>query len=312
MKNKCYILKNALLLCLVAFLFGLTLFLTREFFDLGNSNIIIYLYDLSASIFGCSLLVFILSIKDYLNARTDFMKEFWSEANTVNNTLKKINYIFMDIPNKLIVRNINKDEIDTKLRNYIYEYYNDSKLDDLSDEELDNRIEYIINDEREKLIKSLDREIKNYLDVSKTSLSKLNYLVNDAEFFNGATIKENMHSSIYQPLYEVYKDIKNLVSDIECSDIKEEESLLLILNDIKQIQEKLFIEEFEEDRIRISYGLPYKIERALETWRSSIYHDQPVYEGNVVLKTVIPKTTEEKVRKLKEKEPDEEQKEKED
>ena len=309
MKNKTYILKNALLLTLIAFLFGLTLFLTKEIFNLSNNNIVNYLYDLSASIFACSLLVFILSIKDYLSARGEFMKEFWAEANSVNNELKKINYIFLDIPNKLIVRNINKEEVDPKLRNYIYEYYKDSKLDELKDEELESHIELIISSEREKLLKDLTKELKNYIAVSKVSLSKLNYLVNDADFFRSITTKDNMHTFIYQPLYDVYKDIKNLASDIECNDIKEEGNLLLILDSIKNIQEKLFAEEYDKDRIKISYGLPYKIERALETWRSSIYHDQPIYEGNTIIKTVKPKTDEEKVRKIETEEDEENEKE---
>ncbi len=303
MKNKCYILKSALLLALIAFVFGAILFLIRSLFDTGI--LIGYLYDLSVTFFACSLLVFILSIKDYLNARNEFMKEFWAEANSVNNELKNINYIFMDIPNKLITRNIDDDKISKKLRNYIYEYYDDSELDELKGEDLENHISLIVTEEREKLIKALNKEIKNYLNVSKVSLSKLNYLIHDAEFFR-ITIKENMTNYIYQPLYDVYKDIKSLANDIECSDFKEE-SLLTILKEIKTIQEKLFAEVYEKDKIKVLYGLTYKIERALETWRSFIYHDGPVYEEQLVVTTVKPKTTEDKLRHIKgEEEHDEE------
>lgn len=76
-----------------------------------NSNCITY--DVSMAIFGGAALGFIMSLTEYYVERRRAMEEFWLQATKVLNELKKIKYLDVDAPLKLIADAIREDNSNT-------------------------------------------------------------------------------------------------------------------------------------------------------------------------------------------------------
>ena len=294
MKKKCEILKVTLQLAFATFLFGLALLIIRLIFHPGVNNIIVYLYDLSSSIFACSLVIFFLSIKDYLNAKDTMMKEFWEESNSITNELKKLPYVFEDIPSSLLINYIEEESNNTKYKkseikhdaynelfDYIDKHYIDSKLDTLKGKKKKDYIEEIMDNESKKLIEQINSVIPVYTELSNISVNRLNFLMIDTMFFKEDGTLENMYNYIYSPLYDAVNEIKNISEAIKNLAFEKEVYLGEIIRQINKFQSTVFTEEMKENKLKVSNTLTSKLEHSLETWKANIYKVAPAYQTHV-------------------------------
>ena len=294
MKKKCEMLKVTLQLAFATFLFGLALLIIRLIFHPGVNNIIIYLYDLSSSIFACSLVIFFLSIKDYLNAKDTMMKEFWEESNSITNELKKLPYVFEDIPSSLLINYIEEESNNTKYKkseikhdaynalfDYIDKHYMDSKLDSLKGKKKKDFIEEIMDKEAQSLIEQINNVIPVYTELSNISVNRLNFLMIDTMFFKEDGTLEDMYNYIYSPLYDTVNEIKNISESIKNLAFEKEVYLGEIIRQINKFQSTVFTEELLDNKLKVSNNLTSKLEHSLETWKANIYKVSPAYQTHV-------------------------------
>lgn len=223
MKTKCKILKLSIIISIIfLILFSIFFFMYKH----NENTLFEYIYNISLGLFGSSFVVFLTSITEYRVAKTQLLENIWNESRKLNIQLHKIRPIHSYIDDDTLVNYVNewlfrqteedklifgdKHEAYDKLYNYLLEYYKES-INQLPRKEIKSYVDSLINSEREKIIEKLEKVIDQYLNLNNYSFLEFNNLLGDVEFFTGKSEYLRLYQNIYEPLRNMYNDLKECV-----------------------------------------------------------------------------------------------------
>lgn len=185
-----------------------------------------YIYNISLGLFGSSFVVFLISITEYRVAKTQLLEKIWNESRKLNIQLHKIKPVHSYIDDNILLNYINewlfrqveedklifgdKHEAYDKLYNYLLEYHKES-INKISKKEIKPYIDSLIDSEREKILEKLEKAIDQYLNLNNYSLLEFNNLLGDVQFLTGKDQYLKLHKNIYEPLLNMYNDLKECV-----------------------------------------------------------------------------------------------------
>ena len=223
MKTKCKTLKSSIVISTIF----LILFSIFFFMNKYNENALFeYIYNISLGLFGSSFVVFLISITEYRVAKTQLLEKIWNESRKLNIQLHKIKPVHSYIDDNILLNYINewlfrqveedklifgdKHEAYDKLYNYLLEYHKES-INKISKKEIKPYIDSLIDSEREKILEKLEKAIDQYLNLNNYSLLEFNNLLGDVQFLTGKDQYLKLHKNIYEPLLNMYNDLKECV-----------------------------------------------------------------------------------------------------
>lgn len=223
MKTKCKTLNLSILIYSVS----LILFSIFFFMNKCNGNIWYeYIYNISLGLFGSSFVVFLVSITEYRVAKTQLLEKIWNESIKLNTQLHNIRPIHSYINRIILVNYINewlfrqteedklifgdKHEAYDKLHDYLLGYHKES-IKKISKKEIESYIDSLINTEREKILEKLEIIIDQYLNLNNYTFLEFNNLLGDVQFFSGKAEYLKLDKNIYEPLRNMYNDLKQNV-----------------------------------------------------------------------------------------------------
>lgn len=261
MKTKCKTLKLSILISFVS----LILFSTFFFMNKCNENIWYeYIYNISLGLFGSSFVVFLVSITEYKVAKTQLLEKIWNESRKLNIQLHKIKPINSYIDNDILINYINewlfrqteedklifgdKHDAYDKLYNYLLIYHKES-IKKIPKKEIKSYIDSLISSEREKILEKLEKVIDQYLNLNNYSFLEFNNLLGDVQFFTGKSEYLKLHQNIYEPLRNMYNDLKECVCyhfELYRNDEANRPDVLLSI--LFENQNKLFRTEKKKDK----------------------------------------------------------------
>lgn len=223
MKTKCKTLKLSIIISIISFIvFSLFFFLNKN-----NENMLYeYIYNISLGLFGSSFVVFLISIAEYRVAKTQVLERIWNESRNLNIQLHKIRPLHSSIENKLLIDYINewlfnqtekdkilfgdKHEAYDKLHAYFVENHK-NEIKNMSKKETKIYIDSLIDSERERVLEKLEKVIDQYLNLNNYSFLEMNNLLGDVQFFTGKKPYLKLHKDIYEPLRNMYNELKEYV-----------------------------------------------------------------------------------------------------
>ena len=220
MKTKCKTLKLSITISIISFIiFSLCFFLNKYY----ENNWYEYIYNISLGLFGSSFVVFLISIAEYRVSKTQLLEKIWNESRILNIQLHKIKPIHSNIDDKLVVDYIsewlfsqNEEEkllFGDKHEAYdkIYDYYFQTHkkiIKDMAKNEVKNYLDSLIDSERKRILEQLDNIIDQYLNLNNYSFLEFNNLLGDVQFFTGKDPYLKLHTNIYEPLRNMYNELK--------------------------------------------------------------------------------------------------------
>lgn len=290
MKTNCKTLKLSISISVISLIaFSMFLFLNKYYENIWYE----YIYNISLGLFGSSFVVFLISIAEYRVAKTQLLERIWSESRILNNQLHKIKPIHSKIDDKLLVDYLyewlfhrtgedkllfeDKNEVYNKLYKYFLKNY-ENEIKEMSEKEIKSYIDYLIESERKKVLEDLEKIVDQYLNLNKYSFLEMNNLLGDVQFFTGKKQYLKLHQNIYEPLRNMYNELKKSVcyhfEIYRNGEVNRPDVLLSIL--LEQ-QQKLFrIEKKEEKDCKwyiIYADFCDKMDDKIEEFRAkTIYH----------------------------------------
>lgn len=223
MKTKCKTLRLSIIISIISLIiFSLFFFLNNYSGNIWSE----YIYNISLGLFGSSFVVFLISITEYRVAKTQLLEKIWNESRILNNHLHKIRPIYSRVNDKLLVDYINewlfrqteKDKIlfGDKHEAYdkLYEYFlksHKNEIKNMSKKETKGYINSLIESERKKVLEDLEKIIDQYLNLNNYSFLEINNLLGDVQFFTGKKQYLKLHQDIYEPLRNMYNELKECV-----------------------------------------------------------------------------------------------------
>lgn len=253
MKTKCKTLKLSIIISIVSLIiFSIFFFLNKY-----NDNMLYeYIYNISLGLFGSSFVVFLISIAEYRVAKTQLLERIWYESKNLNMQLHKISPLYSCIEDKLLIDYINewlfnqieknkilfgdKHEAYDKLYECFAENYK-NKIKSMSKKEIKIFIDSLIDSERIRLLEKLEKIVDQYLNLNNYSFWEMNNLLSDVQFFTGKKSYLKLHKDIYEPLYNMYSELKEYVCNhFEIYRNGEANRLDVLLSILFEHQNKLF------------------------------------------------------------------------
>lgn len=223
MKTKCKTLKSSIVISTI-FLILFSIFFFMNKYD--ENALFEYIYNISLGLFGSSFVVFLISITEYRVAKTQLLEKIWNESRKLNIQLHKIKPVHSYIDDNILLNYINewlfgqveedklisgdKHEAYDKLYNYLLEYHKES-INKIPKKEIKPYIDSLIDSEREKILEKLEKAIDQYLNLNNYSLLEFNNLLGDVQFLTGKDQYLKLHKNIYEPLLNMYNDLKECV-----------------------------------------------------------------------------------------------------
>lgn len=253
MKTKCKTLKLSITIS------ALSLIIFSIFFFLNNYGENIwyeYIYNISLGLFGSSFVVFLITITEYGVAKTQLLEKIWNEGRILNNQLHKIKPIHSRVNDKLLVDYINewlfcqteedkilfenKHEAYDELYNYFLEKHK-NEIKEMSKRETNDYIDSLIESERKKVLDDLEKIINQYLNLNNYSFLEMNNLLGDVQFFTGKKQYLILYQNIYEPLRNMYNELKeNVCYHFELYRNGEANRPDVLLSILLEHQQKLF------------------------------------------------------------------------
>ena len=223
MKTKCKTLKLSISISAISLIiFSIFFFLNNYYENIWYE----YIYNISLGLFGSSFVVFLISITEYRVAKTQLLEKIWNESRNLNNQLYKIRPIYSNVDDKLLVDYINewlfrqnekdkilfgdKHEAYDKLYKYFLKIYK-YETKEMSEKETKSYINSLIESERKKELEDLEKIIDQYLNLNNYSFLEINNLLGDVQFFTGKKQYLKLHQDIYEPLRNMYNELKENV-----------------------------------------------------------------------------------------------------
>lgn len=223
MKTKCKTLKLSISISAISLIiFSIFFFLNNYYENIWYE----YIYNISLGLFGSSFVVFLISITEYRVAKTQLLEKIWNESRNLNNQLHKIRPIYSKVDDKLLVDYINewlfrqneedkilfgdKHEAYDKLYKYFLKIYK-KETKEVSEKETKSYINSLMESERKKVLEDLEKIIDQYLNLNNYSFLEINNLLGDVQFFTGKKQYLKLHQDIYEPLRNMYNELKENV-----------------------------------------------------------------------------------------------------
>ncbi len=256
MKTKCKTLKLSITISIISFILFSVFFFLNYYYENNGYE---YIYNISLGLFGSSFVVFLISITEYRVAKTQLLEKIWNESRKLNIQLRKIKPIHSNINDKLVVDYINewlfrqteedkllfgdKHEAYDKIYNYYFQYHkNDIK--GMPKKEIKKYLDSLIDSERKKILEQLDKIIDQYLNLNNYSFLEFNNMLGDVQFFTGKRQYLKLHENIYEPLRNMYDELKyNVCYHFKLYKNGEANRPDVLLSILFENQNKLFREE---------------------------------------------------------------------
>ena len=253
MKTKCRTLNLSITISLFSFILYSLFFILNNY----NHNIFYeYIYNMILGLFGSSFVVFLISIAEYRVSKTQLLEKIWNESRKLNAQLYKIKPIHSYIDNEILVGYINewlinqndnykslyknKSKSYTKIYNYLLEYHRE-ELKNMSKKDIKLYINSLIDNERKKIFEELEKVMDQYLNLNNYSFLELNNLLGDVQFFTRKKQYIKLYNDIYNPLRNMYNELKeNVCYHINLYKNGEANRLDVLLSIIFENQDKLF------------------------------------------------------------------------
>lgn len=181
---------------------------------IGNGSSSIF-YDFSMAVFGSALLGAIMSLTEYYVERRKAMEQFWSEARTVLNELRKIRYINVDAPHDLIhacFYEADTNELQAafsgakseEAKNNLLSWFEENIVMSFNEnDDVDAILNWFYEDKIEYFRREYQRAIDSYATASKIDIGPLSNAYGGLDFFRNSTIRNNAYCDIYQKIREV-------------------------------------------------------------------------------------------------------------
>lgn len=261
MKTKCKSLKLSILISIISFILFTTFFFLNKFFECIWYE---YFTNIFLGFFGSSFIVFLIAIPEYRVAKTQVLEKIWNESRKLNIQLYKIKPFHSRIDTELLSDYLNewlfrqtdedkllygdKHEAYDKMYSYFCKYRN-HEIKKIPKEEKDKYINDLIENEGKRILKELEEIIDQYLNLKNYSLQEMNNLLGDVEFFTGKSEYKKLHETIYQPLLDMYNDLKNNICyHFDLYRNREANRIDVLFGMIIETQKKLFrVEEQKDD-----------------------------------------------------------------
>lgn len=267
MKSACKSLKTSILISILFFILAIVLFIYNIKIE---SNIVDFMNNIIIGIFSSSIVALMLNIPAYIVAKRQLLEKIWEEARQLSSCAHKIDFFYLEFDekdyinylnecknnrwkieyNKLIINdksatkgNLSKKmQIENKYKNVILKKYKSGQLElkkKLSEKEYGKIIDELFEETNDKIIKNMDIIIKQYIELSKESTSKLNFLLGDLEFLMGKGNYKKIHNRIYKPLYDMLNCIKEQTFHFK-SYINGEGNQCVVLEKLLNLQKTIF------------------------------------------------------------------------
>ncbi len=218
MKTKCKTLKLSITISIISFIFFTLFFFLNKYYE---NNWYEYIYNISLGLFCSSFVVFLISITEYRVAKTQLLEKIWTESRNLNIQLHKIKPLYSYIEEQLLVNYINewlfreedtllsedKHEAYDKLYDYLLEY-NKKEIKNIAKNEVKTYIDSLIESERKRVLEKLEKIVDQYLNLNNYSFLEFNNLLGDVQFFTGKGKYLQLHANIYEPLRNMYNELK--------------------------------------------------------------------------------------------------------
>lgn len=277
------------------------------------------IYDISLTLFGSSLLGFIMSLVEYFSERKKAMEEFWQEANHILNQYRKIRPVMHSFPREMffsyykekednyeidkIIRrfrsNLFGQEKDFHAQNELYEWAkNNSSVhicpdlpEDIISLKEHEYFDKCVEQEKERYEKAFDE----YILLANINTERLGNMYANLDFLVGNRwIRSNAWEKVYSPItkiattiyeqsahFQFYKDGNGDGNFIACSEKVDE-------------IEKIIFETVENEyygKMYLSYFHKYldDIEDALQDFLSYLYKSAKKEKSEKVLVMYIRK-----------------------
>lgn len=290
METKCETLKLSIAISMVTLIFFTAFFILNKYFENLWYE---YIYNISLGMFGSSFVVFLISIAEYKVAKTQLLEKIWNESRNLNIQIHKIEPLLSNIDDNLLIDYINewqfsqtkkdnilfgnKREAYDKLYEYFFENYK-NKLKNMSKKETKEYINLLIETERKRVLENLEKIIYQYLNINNYSFLEMNNLLGDVQFFSGKKQCLKIYRDIYEPLRNMYNDLKEKVCyHFELYHNGEANRIDVLLSILLEYQKNLFRIEKEVDENSEWYIIYASfcddMEDKLEEFRANvIYH----------------------------------------
>lgn len=260
MKTKCRTLKVSLNISFIS----LCLFTMFFFLDSSSGNVWYkYFYNISLGLFGSSFVVLLITIPEYRVAKIQLLERIWNESRILNIQLHKIRPLHSYVDSKILVNYIHewsikqdgeigrffngKHDAYDKIYNYTLKFYKET-IKKIKKEDIKEYVDSLINTEREKILKQLEKTVDQYINLDNYSFQEFNNLLGEVQFFKGTSELVNLYNNIYNPLRNMYNDLKGYIC-YHCSLYRNGESnnASALLEIIFKNQAKLFKMEKKSD-----------------------------------------------------------------
>ena len=115
--------------------------------------------------------------------------------------------------------------------------------------EVKTYLDSLIDSERERILEKLNKIIDQYLNLNNYSFLEFNNLLGDVQFFTGKKQYLKLYKNIYEPLRNMYNELKELVCyHFELYKNGEANRLDVLLSILFENQNKLFRIEKKQEK----------------------------------------------------------------
>lgn len=292
MKANCKALKLSLaisisLLCIILFLLYFVLN-----YECKLLNII---FNIIVGIFGSSIVALFMAIPAYTVSKRQLLERYYQETKKLIESIARINYLFNELDDDLVVSYVN--ELEKKKKYEEYNRLSDKKIKDKYDENrnklikiylknhknlYDDNYKNLLNDYAGKCVDSSIKKMRKaaneicnqYIDASKESAINLNFMLGDLCFFTGDKPYKKIYDNMFLPIYNILNDIKMESYHFELFLSNEGKESIALLK-IFELQNKIFSLEISETKDYKKYIINNKFYNQmimnLEEFRADMY-----------------------------------------
>lgn len=297
MKTKCKSLRLSIIISFLSFVLFTTFFFLNKCFECIWYE---YFTNIFLGFFGSSFIVFLIAIPEYRVAKKQVLEKIWIESRKLNMQLYKIRPFYSKIDTELLVDYLsewlfsqndedkllygNKHEAYDKMYSYFCKYQS-QEIKKIPKDEKDRYINTLIENERRRILKDLEEIIDQYLNLRNYSLQEMNNLLGDVEFFTGKCEYKKLHANIYQPLLDMYNDLKNNICyHFDLYRNRKVNRIDVLFEMIIETQKKLFRVEKQKDSNEEWYiiysAFCDSIEDKIEEFRAKTIYQCEIMEIN--------------------------------
>lgn len=259
-------------------------------------------YDISMALFGSAILGFIMSLTEYYVERRRAMEEFWIQATKVLNELKKIKYLDVDAPIKLIVDAIKEEdsnarkekfhllsdneEISVSAKEKLLSWYEENApLSFDKNTDIDIELEQLYKSKMDGYKEAFIQCMDSYREVSIVELGNLDNAYGNLDFIiANKSIRQKAYELIFDKLRKIIYQFKSEVYHFNLLKDGNGNFTVCILK-VSELNQEYFLSKEEKTHgytnTLIFQNVFDNIDASLEKFRCKIYKSKYIESEKV-------------------------------